>query len=286
MKPVVLRLAFAAFGVLAGLATAEAFLRVARARADAKLYSPERLAALSAPAGEVVPLGQMIRPAPEADVIYDLRPGLDRVVYAGAPVSTNRHGHRGGKYPVAKPDGVVRVLGLGDSVMFGQGVGDRVPYLRGLELALAERTPETRWQVLNTAVPGYNTAQQVALLESRGLAFEPDLVIVGFVSNDVGLPGFLGARSDPWTLSRSYLAEWWRERDAAGPPASTDTPGGLAPAPTESGRAFRIEDDPTKVPERWRHLVGWDAVERALDRLAALSVKHGFEVLLFCHRES
>ena len=46
---------------------------------------------------------------------------------------------------------------------------------------LRERHPERRWDWVNTGVPGYNTAMQVATLRERALVFEPDLVLLSLV---------------------------------------------------------------------------------------------------------
>jgi hypothetical protein len=49
-----------------------------------------------------------------------------------------------------------------------------------LEERLAKEVPNERWEVLNMAVPGYNTAMEVETLKARGLAYEPDVVVVGY----------------------------------------------------------------------------------------------------------
>ena len=43
------------------------------------------------------------------------------------------------------------------------------------------------YEVLNFGVGGYDVLQEVALLEHRGVAYRPDLVVVGFCLNDVGI---------------------------------------------------------------------------------------------------
>jgi hypothetical protein len=50
--------------------------------------------------------------------------------------------------------------------------------------ALLNRDGVARYEVLNLAVPGYNSRQERLNLEERGLAFQPDLVLVSFVLND------------------------------------------------------------------------------------------------------
>ena len=106
--------------------------------------------------------------------------------FAGVPVHINRlelHDER--EYDLAKGSNTFRILVLGDSVTFGHGsVGDHTyPYL--LEQRLNAWRPQVDWQVWNAAVPGYNTAQELAHLLEVGPTFQPDLVIVGFFENDL-----------------------------------------------------------------------------------------------------
>ncbi len=85
-----------------------------------------------------------------------------------------------------KPDGVFRILGLGDSFTYGVGAGYRDTYLRRLERMLnAQAPPGTRVDVVKAGVPRYFTEPERILLETVGVDLDPDLVIVGFVPNDV-----------------------------------------------------------------------------------------------------
>lgn len=71
--------------------------------------------------GKDVTLGEMIRPSASADVIYQFIPDLD-VRFMNVPAQTNSHGFRGRETTFEKPAATYRILGLGDSVMFGWGV--------------------------------------------------------------------------------------------------------------------------------------------------------------------
>ena len=94
---------------------------------------------------------------------------------------TNSHGQRDLERGLAKPPGTRRILLLGDSVVEGSG-------LRSLDDTLSrwmERLAgDPRVEVLNFGVSGYCTRAEVELLEVKGLAFEPDVVVVVFVEND------------------------------------------------------------------------------------------------------
>jgi lysophospholipase L1-like esterase len=49
------------------------------------------------------------------------------------------------------------------------------------------RTEGRHFEVLNLGVGGYDTLNEIAFLEKTGLAFDPDLVIVAFCINDLGI---------------------------------------------------------------------------------------------------
>jgi len=271
------RAAAVAAGLACGLLAGEVGARVLAAWQDRLTLERALAAEVPIPADRVVQLGHLVRLSAAPGIPYELRPDLERLVYAGAEVSTNAQGFRDREHPPAPPPGSVRIVGLGDSVMFGQGVRQGREYLTRLEELLAERRPTTAFEAVNTAVPGYNTATEVAVLEQRGLAYAPDLVIVGFVENDANLPSFVRTARDPFEPGRSFLWELVRARRPAAP--------ALVAAPTRevAGRR-RVEDDPERVPPALRDAVGQDSIERGLERLAELGREHGFEVLVFAHR--
>lgn len=102
-------------------------------------------------------------------------------------VETNSLGYRGKEVTREKPQETFRILGLGDSVMWGVGVQDEVTYLRLMERKLNESAAENagfRFEIVNTAVVGYSTHQELRILQHDGIALCPALVLVGFEPND------------------------------------------------------------------------------------------------------
>ena len=86
--------------------------------------------------------------------------------------------------PLAEPS--LRIIVLGDSQAFGFGVDEDETFSMQLEHLLRARYAGTDVQVINGGVPGYGTADQLAMLRSRGPAVDPDLVVVQFLSvNDL-----------------------------------------------------------------------------------------------------
>ena len=89
-----------------------------------------------------------------------------------------------------KSPGTVRVVVLGDSVTRGNcnGSSNIEPeqnLSRVLERLLNEHAlPNSKYEVINLGVTGYNTLQESEYLREVGLSFQPDLVIVIYSLND------------------------------------------------------------------------------------------------------
>ncbi len=136
------------------------------------------------------PIGFITRKSDEPDIIYELKPNID-TCFQGARVRTNSQGFRAeADFSLEKPKGTIRILGLGDSFMFGWGAEGQETYAEKIEHNLSNelRSPA---QFINTAVPGYNTAIEAAVLEKRGIAYQPDVVVLHWCWNDFELPPFL-----------------------------------------------------------------------------------------------
>jgi Flp pilus assembly protein TadD/lysophospholipase L1-like esterase len=93
---------------------------------------------------------------------------------------TNSHGQRDRERTLQKPDGVKRILLLGDSVVEGYGLRESETISHRLE----ELYPDGLTEVLNFGVSAYCTLAEIELLETKGLRFDPDIVILVFVEND------------------------------------------------------------------------------------------------------
>jgi len=109
---------------------------------------------------------------------------LERPEFA-VRVVTNALGFREPRLPAAKPPGTVRIVVVGDSFTQGYGVEEDEAYPRRLEAALDARAPECLHEVVNLGVPGSNPRDYVGNLRDPGLAYAPDVVIVGVMANDV-----------------------------------------------------------------------------------------------------
>ncbi len=147
-----------------------------------------------------VSLRSIIRPHPSDYIIYELAPNLD-VKFQRVRVKTNSHGMRSPERPVVKPADTFRIVLLGDSYAFGWGVEQDKIFAEVLEEKLNEEVADPRSiEVLNFGVPGYSTFQQVSQFLEKGIAFEPDIVLVFFINNDFGLPFFIKNYNTPGKL--------------------------------------------------------------------------------------
>jgi hypothetical protein len=107
------------------------------------------------------------------------------------PVRVNNLGLRGEDVGEKTP-GEIRVLALGDSMVYGQGMGagDTLP----AQIELALRAPlgaspaADKIRVINGGVRAYNTRQELALLAEVWERVKPDITILFWFANDVDDP--------------------------------------------------------------------------------------------------
>jgi lysophospholipase L1-like esterase len=141
------------------------------------------LAAVEVGARVVLPLAERGRGIGyDSAVGWRPRPNVVRVGThwsAGEPARTNSLGWRDAEFRVERTPGVRRLIALGDSFTWGAGVdyGERwTEKLEGL-------TPDL--EVLNLGVNAFGCDQELRLLETQGLAFAPDFVVLTvFLGND------------------------------------------------------------------------------------------------------
>jgi lysophospholipase L1-like esterase len=110
--------------------------------------------------------------------------------YVPSPGSRDISGYglRDRDYPRAKPRGTKRILVIGDSVGYGF-CNDREVltvdslFPKQLERGLAQAAAAPV-EVINLCVSGYDTVQEVEFLVQKGLALDPDIVLVAYCLND------------------------------------------------------------------------------------------------------
>ena len=172
-----IRVALMLFGLALGAVLIETGLRVAGGLRDSK-------------AGGASELRGLHRFRPDLPWLFELRPGAEGRISEkdSAFYRINADGLRDSVHARPKPDGVFRVVVMGDSVSFGYGVEEAEAYPQVLEALLSELVPESRIEVVNLGVGGYNAYNEAKLLEGVGQSYEPDLVLVQFCINDLNDP--------------------------------------------------------------------------------------------------
>ena len=109
---------------------------------------------------------------------WRLRPGFAAPLH-DVPTTVNARGYRGPLHPYEKTPGKTRLVMLGDSITFGTRVRDYETFSALLEQRSA------RYEVVNLAVEGYSTDQELLVLETEGLRYHPDVVVLNVcVAND------------------------------------------------------------------------------------------------------
>lgn len=113
-------------------------------------------------------------------------PGLDLYLHQfGQRVRMNSVGMRDVEHALDKPDGTVRILVLGDSFMEAIQVPFEDSFPAALRDRLARHT-DLEIEVINAAVGGWGTEDQLTYLKRYGLRYAPDLVLVVMtLHNDV-----------------------------------------------------------------------------------------------------
>lgn len=137
----------------------------------------------------------------DEDLFWRVRPGLD-AVFQDARIRTNRLGLRNDEIG-AKATGEFRILSLGESTTFGDGVENEATYSAVLEEALNQRGNGATCRVLNAGVPSYTSFQSLQYLKTRGAALEPDMVLFYHEFNDFLPASHRTSRNDYIGLSQT-----------------------------------------------------------------------------------
>lgn len=157
----------------------------------------------------------LVRPSARPGLVYELKPRRSWRI-EGRQARTNELGFRGHAPARGRESGSYRIVGIGDSVTFGWGVGDDETFLERVDFALESRMGPNSVEVLNFGVPGYNSAQEAVLLRELVFSLDPDLVVLGYVLNDAEPTLFADEPRDGIALRSSRLLQLGRDLWLAG----------------------------------------------------------------------
>jgi hypothetical protein len=225
-------------------------------------------------------LGDLVQPSRHAGIVYELRPNV-RGRFRGQAVLINSQGLHDYEYSRRKEPGTFRIVGVGDSSLFGWGVPFEDSGLKVLERRLNEKSRAQKVEVINFAVPGYNTAMEAETFVQRCLEYAPDLVLLNFNTNDYDVPNFMRLPRDLATLRRSYVFDLaYSVYEGVMGVERQPPPFDFRNRTTALRQAARLDEDPA-LPKEYRYMVGAKGVVRALEQLAASARAHAIPFVVF-----
>src|SRR5438876_4615906 len=131
------------------------------------------------PRPERLPLARVI---PHPELGWTMMPGDLHYTY-DIPVQLNALGYRGPAVS-AKAATEYRIVALGDSHVYGQGVADADLATALIERHYRQPPASCDVRVINLGVRAYSINQEYAVLRRLGPALAPDLVLLFFYLND------------------------------------------------------------------------------------------------------
>lgn len=143
---------------------------------------------------------------PHPTLYWKLTPNLKNYDYKmgnlSSMIDTNTDGFRNEKLDVARNERSFRILCLGDETTFGTGVKQSETFAKVLQLKLRKRYHFYMTEGINAGVEGYTTYQGLRFLEEYCLKYKPDIIVVGFLHNDMSF----SSRADKDRISTNPMA--------------------------------------------------------------------------------
>jgi lysophospholipase L1-like esterase len=145
----------------------------------------------------------------DSEIGYRNKPNYRHWAFGRIDGSTNASGFRTRmNLPLKAKKGVIRIIGIGDSVMEGAQVNAQDAFLGILEHIIKAKGVSI--ETINAGICGYSSYQERLFFEQYVVPFHPDIVLVNFSPNDL-LP-----TEDPFGNARTiylrYLEKLLREQ--------------------------------------------------------------------------
>lgn len=231
-----------------------------------------------------------------------------RILYPGIIPNTKFDwSSRNKGYPLEKPRNAFRIVVLGDSYTFGQGVTRDETFSKKLEGLLNSYGGKIKFEVVNLGFCGLNTLGELEILAERGinpetwlpdkryrgLAYNPDLIILEYTLNDASTSGRSMEQvkqfDDKWRTGAIMM------RVNSGP-YSLPIPEPIDKFLTKKSRAYLffmdrynklkamlglVEGSPDSTPGRYKEgSMEWDGSKWALNEIVSLSRQNSIPALL------
>lgn len=101
------------------------------------------------------------------------------------PVKINSVGIRDADFISASPAGTYRILAIGDSQTFGNGLELANTWPKQLEAIINQTATTKNTEVINAGLPGSDTWQHEIILQRMLSIYQPDAVVLALYVNDV-----------------------------------------------------------------------------------------------------
>jgi lysophospholipase L1-like esterase len=135
-------------------------------------------------------------------VRYHYKPHLRAYASERTEVVTNSLGFRDVEYPGTPPDEGVRLVVLGDSFTFGQGVPFSDVYTEILEHELSQAVAPVHVEVINFGVQGYTVQDEVATYLDIARELRPQIALLAMIADDLNL-----MRTENFVDRKGYLTK-------------------------------------------------------------------------------
>lgn len=184
---------------------------------------------------------------------------------------TNSRGYRDDERVLEKRPGTKRLVSLGDSFAWGAGIEWDDTYAQRLARILPRRRREP-WEVVQLALPGMSTVDQASQLHEEGLAYAPDVVLLGYVLND---------SEDPEAAEARRARDWAEEKREKREPRLLD---GSALFRVVSSRIYATAENHRRLAG-YRSMYrpqapGWVAGQKALKLMGSLCTERGVPLVV------
>lgn len=205
-------------------------------------------------------------------------------------VRINAKGLRGPDVPYERTPGRTRLLFLGDSVTFGDGLANDEDTLPPQVAAAVTPRHGRAVEAINAGVSGYSPWQEARYFETEGWRYAPDVAVVTFVLNDVTEKFELvrfGGSGEGWQLGHAHAStsrpvQWLLETNLARAAQKAagrlrfgaDARAGARAAEQLTVRSLVDDPDSRRVAD------AWDVTLRELDDLVAACRTRSVPLLL------
>lgn len=115
-------------------------------------------------------------------------------------VRTNSHGLRDDREYLYEKRNSTRIIILGDSFAFGNGVNIEESYPEYLRELYKNQDVE----VINFGVPGYGINNEYLSFIEEGLNYDPDVVLIGYVTNDWNTHQIIKKDDGQYIINKSH----------------------------------------------------------------------------------